>query len=403
MSLARNIDFLRHLPKVSRLTYVNGLGRSGWGVKPPVPSRLSEALDFGPNPGNLRMFSFVPDDLPVRSGLVVVLHGCTQTAAEYDIGAGWSTLADRYGFAVLMPEQRPSNNNNTCFNWFNPDDVARGHGEAVSIREMIDRMLIDHDIDRDRVFITGLSAGGAMTSAMLAAYPDVFAAGAVIAGLPYGVASNVKEALQGMFEAPARSPDELGDLVRAATRYRGPWPRISVWHGSADRTVNPANACEIVKQWLDVHGLPQKPMAESVVDGHPHQVWWNADGETVVESYSITDMAHGTPIGLSETDERFGSEGAYLIEAGISSSYLIAKFFGLTRRARRTSEPEALAAVAEPSRRHVTPLPPAELTVRSAPSGRDHPTPPTPSDRRGRRDLSTIILRLLSATGFRKS
>ena len=92
-----------------------------------------------------------------------------------------------------------------------------------------------------------------MTSVMLATYPEVFAAGAIIAGLPFGVATNVREALSGMFQSPARPAGELGDLVRNASDHKGPWPKLSVWHGSADRTVNPANADEIVKQWLDVH------------------------------------------------------------------------------------------------------------------------------------------------------
>ena len=174
-----------------------------------------------------------------------------------------------------------------------------------------------------------------MTSVMLATYPEVFAAGAIIAGLPYGVATNVREALSGMFQSPARPASELGDLVRNASKHRGPWPKLSVWHGSADRTVNPANADEIVKQWLDVHHLPSAPMSEGIVDGYPRQVWWNADGETVIESYTITDMAHGTPIGTAENDQRYGKQGAFLIEAGISSSYHIANFFGLTAAIRQ--------------------------------------------------------------------
>ena len=169
-----------------------------------------------------------------------------------------------------------------------------------------------------------------MTSVMLATYPEVFAGGAVIAGLPFGVATNVREALNGMFQSPSRPAGELGDLVRNASNHKGPWPKLSVWHGSADRTVNPANADEIVKQWLDVHHLPAAPMSEGIVDGYPHQVWWNADGETIVESYTITDMAHGTPLGIADNDERYGAQGAFLIEAGISSSYHIASFFGLT-------------------------------------------------------------------------
>ena len=137
-----------------------------------------------------------------------------------------------------------------------------------------------------------------------------------------------------MLQSPSRPAGELGDLVRNASHHKGPWPKLSVWHGSADRTVNPANADEIVKQWLDVHRLPSAPMSEGIVDGYPHQVWWNADGETIVESYTITDMAHGTPLGIADNDERYGAQGAFLIEAGISSSYHIASFFGLTERDR---------------------------------------------------------------------
>jgi poly(hydroxyalkanoate) depolymerase family esterase len=327
VSLAQNIEFLRRLPKLNGTRGFEEVGRSS---KHGLRSPLVETIGFGSNPGALRMFSFVPASLQPETALVVVLHGCGQTAAGYDLGAGWSTLAKRYGFVLLMPEQRASNNAHLCFNWFNPDDTARERGEVCSIRQMVARVVEDLGVDRRRIFVTGLSAGGAMTSALLATYPEVFAGGAVIAGLPFGVATNVREALHGMFQSPARPASELGDLVRNASDHKGPWPKLSVWHGSADRTVHPANANEIVKQWLDVHGLPPTPMSEATVDGYPRQVWWNADGETIVESYTITDMAHGTPLGTADNDERYGAQGAFLIEAGISSSYHIAKFFGLT-------------------------------------------------------------------------
>src|SRR5438445_5793938 len=230
---------------------------------------------------------------------------------------------------------------------------------------MIARMVGDIGIDPHRIFVTGLSAGGAMTSVMLATYPEVFAGGAVIAGLPFGVATNVREALNGMFQSPSRPAGELGDLVRNASNHRGPWPKISVWHGSADRTVNPANANEIVKQWLDVHGLPPASMSEATVDGYPRQVWWNADGETIVESYTITDMAHGTPLGDSGHDERFGEEGAFLIEAGISSSYHIANFFGLTEQIHQPKVISKTAKAASKAAEETT----AKATAKAAPTG----------------------------------
>jgi hypothetical protein len=202
-----------------------------------------------------------------------------------------------------------------------------------------------------------------MTSVMLATYPEVFAAGAVIAGLPYGIASNVREALSGMLQSPSHSAQELGNLVRNASAHQGPWPKLSVWHGTADRTVNPANANEIVKQWLDVHDLPMTPMAATEVDGYPREVWWNADGETIIESYTITDMAHGTPLGTADNDEHYGEEGAFLIETGISSSYHIANFFGLTERVSQpietvkpTIKQVAKEAVKEPVKETVKPV-----------------------------------------------
>ena len=419
MTLAKNVDYLRHLPKL------NGFADFGRTLKPGQRSPLVETRDFGSNPGKLRMFSFAPDNLQPAPGLVVVLHGCGQTAAGYDLGAGWSTLAKHYGFALLMPEQQSLNNANGCFNWFNPEDIARDRGEACSIRQMIARAVEDIGIDRTRIFVTGLSAGGAMTSVMLATYPEVFAGGAVIAGLPYGVANNMREALSGMFQSPPRPASELGDLVRNASTYKGPWPKLSVWHGSADRTVNPANANEIVKQWLDVHQLPSAPMSEGMVNGHPRQVWWNSDGETMIESYTITDMAHGTPLGIGDNDKRYGNQGAFLIEAGISSSYQIANFFGLTEWIRRSkvapvaTPKKAAAAVAskkvvsaEVSKQAATTIPvvapaPVEapdltkvlwpLATLSRPA-----EPPPEKPKRPAIDVGSVITRALTAAGLMK-
>ncbi|ULL01067.1 PHB depolymerase family esterase [Bradyrhizobium sp. I71] len=395
MSLAKNIDLLRRLPRLDGLRFAE-LGRSADSSSP-----LEEVLGFGDNRGALRMFAFVPAQLQKPRALVVVLHGCGQTAAAYDLGAGWSTLARHYGFALLMPEQQRVNNGNTCFNWFSPEDTVRGSGEAHSIREMIAHMVDTHRIDSRRIFITGLSAGGGMTSVMLATYPEVFAAGAVIAGLPYGIASNLREALEGMFHSPARPARELGDLVRSASDHRGPWPKVSVWHGSADRTVNPGNANEIVKQWLDLHDLPDAPMAETVVDGHPRQAWWNKDGETLVESYAITDMAHGTPLGLADNDQRYGIEGAFLIEAGISSSYHIAKFFGLTGWIpdAATRKAEAKPAMKPATKPALSPAPHLARSIRAAIA--EEQAEPQPEKAR-RLDLGQIITRALTAAGLMK-
>jgi poly(hydroxyalkanoate) depolymerase family esterase len=407
VSLANNIEFLRRLPKLNNFNVLGGMmAGAGSHAK---SGRLVETAGFGTNPGDLRMFSYVPSDQRARQKLplVVILHGCTQTAADYDLGAGWSMLAERYGFAVLAPQQQRSNNANCCFNWFNPEDISRGHGEALSIRQMIARMARDHSIDRKRIFITGLSAGGAMTSVMLATYPEVFAGGAIIAGLPYGIATNLQQALGGMYHSPPRPSQELGDLVRNISSHKGPWPKLSVWHGSADKTVNPSNADEIVKQWLDLHKLPPTPMAETPVDGYPRAVWWNADGETVVESWSITGMAHGTPVGAVDDDESYGAGGAFMIEAGISSSYHIAGFFGLTGRVRQQAEaPQPIMVPA--SSPTAAGLPPVVLPP-PAPELNPLPWPEPlvasqtrPGRRRAAIDVGAVITRALTAAGLMK-
>ena len=111
-----------------------------------VSDRLSDLASFGTNPGALRARVYIPKNLTAKAPLVVVLHGCTQTAAGYDHGSGWSRLADDQGFALLFPQQQPSNNPNLCFNWFVPEDTRRGSGEALSIRQMVEATAVAHGI-----------------------------------------------------------------------------------------------------------------------------------------------------------------------------------------------------------------------------------------------------------------
>jgi poly(hydroxyalkanoate) depolymerase family esterase len=265
---------------------------------------LTETAAFGGNPGNLRMLSYVPEALPAGSPLVVVLHGCTQTAADYDRGTGWSTLAEHFGFALLLPEQRRGNNGNLCFDWFQPEDITRGSGEVASIVAMVAAMIATHGLQARRVYVTGLSAGAAMTAALLATYPDVFAGGAIIAGLPFGSASGVAEAFGVMSQGRIRSARELGDRVRAASPHRGPWPTVSIWQGTSDTTVNPVNADELRKQWTDVHGVADAAPTQSTVDGASHRLWQAADERAVVETYVINGLGHATPIDPQASDGR---------------------------------------------------------------------------------------------------
>ena len=238
----------------------------------PAITGLTETA-FDPNPGNLRMFQYLPRDLKPGAPLVVTLHGCGQTAGGYDLGTGWCRLADQLGFAVLAPEQKAVNNPHTCFDWFNPEDFTRDSGEAASIAAMVQTMVATHALDVGRVFITGLSAGGAMTAVMLATYPELFAGGAIIAGLPFGAAQNVRDAMESMRSAPLRTPSQWGDLVRAASPYRGPWPRMSIWHGALDATVNINNGQALAAQWADLQGLSVTDAQQELVHGAVRLSW----------------------------------------------------------------------------------------------------------------------------------
>ena len=292
--------------------------------------RLSDLTDFGSNPGALRARFYIPDDLPRHAPLVVVLHGCTQTAAGYDHGSGWSQLADEQGFALLFPEQRRANNASLCFNWFVPGDIQRNRGEALSIRQMIETFVVAHGLDRRRIFVTGLSAGGAMTSVMLATYPDIFAGGAIIAGLPFASAATIPEAFESMRGHDGRSASHLQGLVRGASTHKGPWPAISIWQGSTDSTVDASNAEAILGQWREVHGLRKTPARTEIVDGHRRRVWCDADGRPLIEEYIIAGMGHGTPL-KTAGDEGLGKGGAFMLDVGISSTRHIARFWGLPK------------------------------------------------------------------------
>ncbi|TDR40046.1 poly(hydroxyalkanoate) depolymerase family esterase [Tahibacter aquaticus] len=289
----------------------------------------TEVTGFGSNPGNLRMYKYIPASLPAGAPLVVAMHGCSQSAASYDAETGWQALADRWHFALLLPQQQSANNSSTCFNWFESADTTRGQGEALSIRQMVDRMIADHASAPGRVYATGLSAGGAMTAVLLATYPDVFAGGAILSGLPYRCATSQANAFSCMNPGTDLSPQQWGDKVRAASSWNGPWPIVSIWHGDADYVVRPANQAELMQQWTNVHGVDQTADVSESVAGYPHKVYSDGSGQPRVETYTISGMGHGTPVAPGSGESQCGTAGAYILDVNICSSYYIGRFFGL--------------------------------------------------------------------------
>ncbi|MEU8620466.1 PHB depolymerase family esterase [Streptomyces sp. NPDC048623] len=302
----------------------------GFTATPAQAASLTEVTGFGSNPGNLQMFRYVPDGLPAGRPMVVALHGCTQTAAGFDNETGWTKWADTWGFALLLPQQKSANNANSCFNWFEPGDFSRGQGEALSIKQMVDRMAADYATDASRVYVTGLSAGGAMTSVMAASYPDVFAGAAVVAGIPFDCARTMSAGLSCMSPGSDLTAQQWGDKVRAAySTYSGAYPTMSVWHGTDDTTVKPMNMTELVEQWTNVHGTDATADVSDTVQGYPHKVYRDGSGRAVVESYSITGMAHGQPVDPGSGATQCGTAVQYIPDMNICASYRIGEFWGL--------------------------------------------------------------------------
>jgi poly(hydroxyalkanoate) depolymerase family esterase len=302
--------------------------RARQGLKPSAHSehdRLTPLNTFESNPGSLSAWCHIPEELGRGAPLVVVLHGCTQSAGSYDHHSGWSRLADEARFAVLYPEQQRSNNPNLCFNWFEPNDVARGRGEAHSIYQMIKAMIENHGLDPERVYVAGLSAGGAMAGAMLASYPEVFAGGAILSGLAFGTAATVPQAFDRMRGHGNPSSEGLQRRLRDASKHTGPWPRISIWQGDADRTVDASNASVIASQWQSVHQIAYGPTHSHDTARHQRQSWHDQSGASVLELNLIEGMGHGAPLDT----RRLGVAGPFMLDVGISSTHEIAQFWNI--------------------------------------------------------------------------
>lgn len=311
----------RHLLTALLLvTPVTALAQPGMGTFERVSS-------FGANPGALDMYRYVPSPAPSASAPVVVaLHACTQDATDFR-DVGWEPLADAHGFYVVYPQQRTANNGVMCFNWFGEggDDanLRRGEGENQSILSMVDQMGSELGADMGRVFVTGHSAGAAMAMVMLATWPDRFVAGGVTAAIPYRCATTLTGAFSCQSPGVDRSAADWATLVRSASTHAGPWPRLSIWHGSTDTVIDPSNQDEVIEQWTALMGLSPTPDSTAMVDGYPRSTWSGG----AIERWDIAGMGHASFV---DPDSGCGASAAYVADADICSTRHIADFFGLT-------------------------------------------------------------------------
>jgi len=309
---------------------------------------LSAVSNFGSNPGDLDMFLFEPSSPTADMPLVVALHGCSQSAADMADLTRWNELGEKYGFYVIYPEQRTLNNVSLCFNWFQTKDIDRNQGESRSIRSMVQHMVQHYPIDPQRVYVTGLSAGAAMTSVMLANHPDMFAAGAVFGGGPARAATDMFESVSVMAGNVSKSAEEWGNLARSQNGgHTGPFPLLAIVHGTDDDVVSPNNAGELVKQWTNLHGTDATPDEaafgfEGAADVQ-QALYRNAQGQNVVTRYTVSNMGHAIPVFSGACRHQGGSSSTFATEKNFFSTYWTAVFFGIVP-ANRVSGPSTVVA-----------------------------------------------------------
>ncbi|MCB9169257.1 MAG: PHB depolymerase family esterase [Flavobacteriales bacterium] len=300
-------------------------------------SDMREVKDFGPDPGNLRMFVHTPPTSGGANGnrpLVVVLHGCTQKARRIARLSGWNELADRIGCYVVYAQQRPINNSLRCFDWFREDDIIPGEGETGSITNMVRYALAELPVDPDSVFLYGVSSGGALCSALMACEPDLFKGVAIFAGGPYRAADNTLNARMVIRDPKELTPQQWGDLVRAVLPGRtAPYPPLTVMHGTEDGVVNIGHGMALVAQWTNVAGADTVPEAvDPAFQGLPavHRMRYDDPrGRTVVTFYRIGGLGHQLPVHPGDGPKDGGRTSWVSRDVGFHSTYVVAQEFGL--------------------------------------------------------------------------
>lgn len=249
--------------------------------------------------------------------LVVMLHGCTQTPGDFAAGTRMNVLAEGKTFLVAYPEQAPSANGSKCWNWFQDSDQHRDVGEPSLIAGITRQLMSAYHVDARRVYVAGLSAGGAMAAIMAATYPDLYAAAGVHSGLAYGAAHHLPSAFAAMKQGtrqPARSLREIIPLI--------------AFHGDGDTTVAPANVDRLCDQWLqaarDGWGSVRRSVRAmkvergQVASGHAYtrSIYHDVSGRAIMEKWMVHQAGHawsgGSPSG-SYTDPKGPDASAEMV------------------------------------------------------------------------------------------
>jgi len=262
--------------------------------------------------------------------MVVMLHGCTQSADDFAAGTRMNRLADEHGFLVVYPEQPAGANASKCWNWFKARDQVRDAGEPSLIAGIVRDVLGRHEADPRRVFVAGLSAGAAMAVILGETYPELFAGVGAHSGLPYGSAHDLPSAMAAMKGGRSGLPG-LQSMPGAAAKRRRKATQavpIIVFHGDRDHTVQQTNGAEIVQQAKDAH-LVETPHATWRASTHSGRapggrsfsrtVHADASGESRIEFWTLHGAGHAWSGGCAS--------GSYTDGAGPDASAEMVRFF----------------------------------------------------------------------------
>jgi poly(hydroxyalkanoate) depolymerase family esterase len=252
-----------------------------------------------------------------RRALLIMLHGGTQDANDFAAGTRMNALAEEHGFIVAYPSQSKAANASLCWNWFTPENQMRGRGEPAIIAGITREIIVDYDIDPARVFVAGLSAGGAMAAVMGATYPDLFAAVGVHSGLPYRSAADLPSAFAAM-------RGDAGPRGRRSRKSRGaadhsPRIRTIVFHGDADNIVHPSNAANMVEAERAGESVERTKARTAAIRAHTRTVIRDKTGAVVVEQWLVHGSGHAWSGG--------SPDGSYTDPHGPDASREMLRFF----------------------------------------------------------------------------
>ena len=287
-----------------------------------ITAKTHELTDFGQNPGELSA-SYIPG-AKENNNLVVLLHGCVQQGTALAEQSGLMALAKKQQFSLLIPQQSQSNNIKGCFNWFSPQDIDKDSGESLSIKNMINQLNSQQRFSH--IYIVGLSAGGAMASSMLVNYPELFTAGAIIAGIPYPCADNLITAIACMRSGPSQDAGQLTNLVKKVNASAKQWPSLSIFTGDSDAVVNPINSKHLALHWAELTQTEQQPKITQH-QGYKSSQWLDQNKNLTVELIEIENMGHGIAIAPKLGDE--STEAPFVISTAISTALHLAKVWKL--------------------------------------------------------------------------